>query len=229
MDIQSFKRGLKDGIPIALGYFAVSFSLGIYAKSSGLTAIQGFFASITMNASAGEYAGFTLIASQASYWETMIGTLVTNARYFLMSCSLSQKLNKNTSLIHRLLMAYGITDELFGISMAQTKLSPFYSYGAYGIALPSWAIGTALGIIAGNILPIQIVSALSVALYGMFLSIIIVPAKKDKVIAVCIIISFISSWLCQKILPLSEGTIIILLTILISAAAAYFFPRKEEA
>lgn len=229
MDIKSFRKGLKDGIPIALGYFAVSFSLGIYAKSSGLTAIQGFFASITMNASAGEYVGFTLMASSATYWETIIGTLVTNARYFLMSCSLSQKFNKDTSLIHRFLIAYGITDELFGISMVQAKLSPFYSYGAYCIALPAWAIGTALGIIAGNILPIQIVSALSVALYGMFLSIIIVPAKKDKVIAVCIIISFLSSWICQTILPFSEGTIIILLTIIISALAAYFFPKKEEA
>lgn len=229
MDIKSFQKGIKDGIPIALGYFAVSFSLGIYAKSSGLTAIQGFFTSILMNASAGEYVGFTLIASAATIWETILGTLVTNARYFLMSCSLSQKFDKDTPLIHRFLVAYGITDELFGIAMAQSKLSPFYSYGAYCIALPSWAIGTALGIIAGNILPIQIVSALSVALYGMFLSIIIVPAKKDKVIAMCIVISFVSSWICQQILPFSEGTIIILLTIIISAGAAYFFPRKEGA
>ncbi len=113
------QKGLKDGIPIALGYFAVSFTLGITAKNAGLTALQAMLASFTLNASAGEFAGFTLIAAGAGYLEIAIMEFVANARYLLMSCALSQKLSPDTPLWQRLLIGYDVTDEIFGISALQ--------------------------------------------------------------------------------------------------------------
>ena len=216
-----FCEGMRDGIPIALGYLAVSFSLGIAARNAGLTAFQGFLASLLNNASAGEYAAFTLIAANATYLEVAIITLISNARYLLMSCALT------------LIIAYDVTDELFGITIARPGyLNPFYTYGAIVLAAPAWSVGTALGIMAGNVLPLRVVSALSVALYGMFLAIIIPPARKDKVVAALVAISFALSF-AGSYLPvvssMSSGTRTIILTVVISSAAAILFPRKTEA
>ncbi len=227
-----FQKGVKDGIPIALGYFAVSFTLGITAKNAGLTALQAMLASFTLNASAGEFAGFTLIAAGASYLEVAIMEFVANARYLLMSCALSQKLPSDTPLLHRLIIGYDVTDEIFGISIAVPgKLNPFYTFGAIAIAVPGWSIGTYLGVVMGNILPANIVSALSVGLYGMFIAIIIPPARKSKIIAGIVAVSMAASFAFAK-LPLvsniSSGVRTILLTVVISALAAYFFPVKEE-
>ena len=171
-----FCEGMRDGVPIALGYFAVSFSLGIAARKAGLTPVQGFFASLLNNASAGEYAAFALIASGATYLEVAI--IIANARYLLMSCALAQRFAPGTPFFHRLIIGYDVTDELFGITIARPGwLNPFYTYGAIALAAPAWAAGTACGIIAGNLLPLRAVSALSVALYGMFLAIIIPPGR----------------------------------------------------
>ena len=227
-----FQKGVKDGIPIALGYFAVSFTLGITAKNAGLTALQAMLASFTLNASAGEFAGFTLIAAGASYLEVAIMEFVANARYLLMSCALSQKIPSDTPLLHRLIIGYDVTDEIFGISIAvPDKLNPFYTFGAIAIAVPGWSIGTYLGVVMGNILPANIVSALSVGLYGMFIAIIIPPARKSKIIAGIVAVSMAASFAFAK-LPLvsniSSGVRTILLTVMISALAAYFFPVKEE-
>lgn len=227
-----FQKGVKDGIPIALGYFAVSFTLGITAKNAGLTALQAMLASFTLNASAGEFAGFTLIAAGASYLEVAIMEFVANARYLLMSCALSQKIPSDTPLLHRLIIGYDVTDEIFGISIAVPgKLNPFYTFGAIAIAVPGWSIGTYLGVVMGNILPANIVSALSVGLYGMFIAIIIPPARKSKIIAGIVAVSMAASFAFAK-LPLvsniSSGVRTILLTVVISALAAYFFPIKEE-
>ena len=131
-----FCEGMRDGVPIALGYFAVSFSLGIAARNAGLTPIQGFFASLFNNASAGEYAAFSLIAAGATYLEVAIITLIANARYLLMSCALAQKFAPGTPFFHRLIIGYDVTDELFGITIARPGyLNPFYTYGA--IAQPA--------------------------------------------------------------------------------------------
>lgn len=227
-----FYDGMRDGIPIGLGYLAVSFALGIAAKNAGLTAFQGFLASILNNASAGQYAGFTMIAADAPYLEMMIATFIANARYLLMSGAMSQRMNPDTPFYHRFLMAYDVTDELFGIAIARPGyLIPRYTYGAVLVALPCWAAGTALGVIAGNLLPLRAVSAFSVALYGMFIAIIIPPARKNKVIAVLIIICFAAShaasWL-PVISNLSGGTRTIILTVIISAAAAFLFPVKQS-
>lgn len=166
---QVFKDGMRDGIPIALGYLAVSFSLGIAAKNAGLSAFQGFLASLLTNASAGEYAGFTVIATMATYLEMFLVILIANSRYLIMSCALSQRMHPDTPWYHRLLIGFDITDELFAITIARPGyLNPFYTYGAMLVTIPCWSIGTALGIIAGNLLSVSLVSAFSVALYGMF-------------------------------------------------------------
>lgn len=228
----AFLRGMKDGIPIGLGYLAVSFSLGIAAKNAGLTPFQGFLASLLCNASAGEYVGFTLIAASATYLEIALATLVANARYLLMSCAMSQRMAPGTPLHHRLLMAVHITDELFGIAIARPGyLNPYYSYGAVLTAAPCWAVGTALGVIAGNLLPMRLVSAFSVALYGMFLAVIIPPAKRNPVILGLVLIGFAASFAAAHIpgiCELAEGTRTIILTVVIAAAAAILFPRSEE-
>lgn len=227
-----FCDGIRDGFPIALGYFAVSFSLGIAARNAGLTPIQGFFASLFNNASAGEYAAFSLIAAHATYLEIAVITLIANARYLLMSCALAQKCAPGMPFFHRLIVGYDVTDEIFGITIARPGfLNPYYTYGAIVVAAPAWALGTSFGIMAGNALPLNIVSALSVALYGMFLAIIIPPAKKDKIVAVLVIISFALSYLCSYlpfISNLSEGTRTIILTVIISGIAAILFPRNSD-
>ena len=226
------REGMRDGIPIGLGYLAVSFSLGVAAKNAGLTAFQGFLISLLNNASAGEYAGITVIAANAAYLEMVLMTLIANARYLLMSCALSQRFSPDTPLYHRLLIGYDVTDELFGITIARPgQIDPFYTYGAILIAAPCWAGGTALGVIAGNVLPARVVSALSVALFGMFLAIIIPPARKNRVVAGAVLISFVASFIAAKlpmISKLSGGTRTIILTVVISGFAAALFPVNQE-
>lgn len=228
----AFFNGVRDGIPIALGYFAVAFSLGIVARRAGLSPIQGFLSSFLNHASAGEYAEFTVIMANAPYVEMAFVILITNIRYLLMSCALSQKFNANTPLLHRFMVGFGITDEIFGISISRAgNLNPWYSYGAIFIALPAWSVGTALGIVAGNILPVSIVSALSVALYGMFLAIIIPPSKKDKVVGGIVIAGFLISYIVSRIPQLnnvSDSMKISVITIIISGLAAFFFPLPKE-
>ena len=227
-----FYEGLRDGVPIALGYFAVAFSLGITARKAGLNALQGFISSVLNHASAGEYAEFTVIQAGAPYVEMALIILVTNARYLLMSCALSQRFDPKTGLLHRILVGFGITDEIFGASIARKgAVDPWYHYGAMLVAIPAWSLGTAIGIVAGNILPVSVVSALSVALYGMFLAIIIPPARKSKVVAGIIVICFICSYLASVLPIVSEisgGTRTIILTVGISAIAALMFPRVEQ-
>ncbi|MCI5607254.1 MAG: AzlC family ABC transporter permease [Treponema sp.] len=227
-----FWEGFRDGFPIGLGYFAVAFSLGIVAQNAGLNPIEGFIASFFNVASAGEYALFTSIQAKATYIEIAIITLVVNARYLLMSCALSQRFNPETKFIHRFLVGFGITDEIFGISIARPGyVNPLYNYGAIAISVPLWSLGTSLGIIAGNFLPARVVSALSVALYGMFIAIIVPPAKKNIVIAIAVAVSFVLSYLCT-IIPwiknFSGGTRTIVLTVLISAVVAIIKPIKDE-
>ena len=223
-----YLKGIKNGMPICLGYLAVSFTLGITARNAGMTAWQAMLTSLACNASAGQYAGFTVIAAGGTYFEMVLMELVANARYLLMSCSLSQKFSSETGLLHRLLVGFDVTDEIFGVAVSEPGiLNPFYNYGMMTVAIPGWSLGTFFGVILGYILPANIVSALSVGLYGMFLAIIIPPARKDKVVAVLVAISFVLSFACNY-LPgvsiLSDGTRTILLSVLFSSAAAVLFP-----
>lgn len=228
-----FRRGLKDGIPIGLGYLAVAFTLGIAAKNAGMGALQATVMSLTNNTSAGEFAALGIISSGAPYIEMAISQAIINLRYLLMSCALSQKLDPSFSLLHRFLVGYGVTDEIFGISIGVGgKLNPYYTYGAICVAAPGWALGTCLGVVMGGILPVRAIRALSVALYGMFLAVIIPPAKRSRILAGVIAVSMILSFLFAKIPVfhmISSGMKIIILTVLIAGAAAVAFPLKEVA
>lgn len=228
-----WKNGLRDGVPIFLGYFAVSFAFGIMAKKAGLTAFQAVFMSLTNLTSAGQFASLALIGSAAPYLEMAITQLVINLRYCLMSCALSQKLGSQTPLLHRFIVAFGVTDEIFGVSVCREGiLSPFYCYGLMSMGIPGWSLGTLCGIISGGLLPERMVSALSVALYGMLIAVIVPSAKGNRVLGGLILISMTMSLLFSMIPLLSQissGFKIIILTLLIAGTAALLFPIKETA
>ncbi len=228
----TFLRGMRDGIPICLGYFAVSFALGIAGRGVGMNAVQAFVMSLTMVASAGQFAAITLIGAGAGVIEMITTTLIVNLRYLLMSCSLTQKLSPDTKFIHRLGLAYCMTDEIFGLSVSVDGfLRPVYTYGITFISVSGWCLGTVLGVIAGNILPALVTNALGVAMYGMFLAIIIPPAKKNHFIGILVVVSMAASGLFS-ILPylreISSGFRVIILTLVIAGAAAWLHPIADE-
>lgn len=228
-----FLRGVRDGIPIMLGYAAVGFTLGIAARNAGLTAFQAGLASLLNNASAGEKAGFTVIQAGEGYLAMAVMMLIINARYLLMSCALSQKISPETGLIPRLIIGFEVTDEIFGVQMnVPGMINPWYTYGVISMALPGWSLGTYFGVVMGNVLPASVVSALSVGLYGMFLAIIIPPARKSRVVAGIVILSMAASF-AFSVLPVisavSPGMRVIILTVVISAAAAALFPVQDDA
>ena len=223
-----FARGLRDGVPIGLGYLAVAFTLGIAARNAGLTAFQATLTSFLNNASAGEYAGFTVIREDAGYVQMVVMMLVANARYLLMSCALSQKIAPETGIIPRMIPGLEATGERVGVNVAVPgMLCPWYTYGVIIPSLLGWSGGTGLGVVMGNVLPASLTSALSVALFGMFLAVIIPPARKSRVLAALIPISMAASFALSRLQPfasLSSGMRVIILTVIISGAAAYLFP-----
>lgn len=177
----SFLKGMRDGVPIALGYFAVAFTLGITAGKAGMNALQSSLMSALMLASAGEFAAISMIGSGAGVMEMIVTTVVINMRYLLMSSALSQKVQQNRPFLHRIFMSYAVTDEIFGISMTVPgKLNPFYQYGAASVAAPGWVLGILSRHDGGHVLPAPVMSAMSVAIYGMFLAVVIPPARKNK-------------------------------------------------
>lgn len=227
----TFVRGMRDGIPICLGYFAVSFALGIAGRGVGMNAVQAFVMSLTMVASAGQFAAITLIGAGAGIIEMITTTIVVNLRYLLMSCSLTQKLSPETKLLHRLALSYCMTDEIFGLSISVDGfLRPVYTYGITMISVSGWCLGTVLGVVAGNILPALVTNALGVAMYGMFLAIIIPPAKENHFLGALVAVSMAASGLFS-ILPylkaISSGFRVIILTILIAGIAAVIHPIEE--
>ncbi len=232
MKNESFKKGIKDGIPIGLGYLAVSFTFGMMSVSSGLSIWQAVLISLTNLTSAGQFAGLDIIVAGGSYWEMALTQLVINLRYCLMSFSLSQKMRRDEPWAHRYLVAFGITDEIFGVSASQEgKVSAFYNYGAMCMAIPGWTLGTLLGAISGSLLPDFIMSALGVAIYGMFLAVIIPPAKKNKAVLLVVVAAMAVSTLFAVVPGLnkiSSGFVIIITTLVTAGGAAYLCPVKED-
>ena len=229
---KDFLEGIRDGIPICLGYFSVSVAFGMTTVLAGMPLWAAVLISLTNLTSAGQFAGLSLISASASYMEMAVTQFIINLRYCLMSCALSQKLDNHLPFFHRFFIAYGVTDEIFGVSIGcKGKLSPYYSYGVISVAAPGWVLGTFLGIVMGNVLPTRVVSALSVALYGMFIAVIIPPAKESRVIRALVLVSMILSLIFTKapyLNQISSGFRIIILTLVIAGAAAFFFPVKEE-
>ena len=232
MKRESFRKGMKDGVPIGLGYFAVSFTFGMMAVAGGLSIWQAVLISLTNLTSAGQFAGLDIIFAGGSMWEMAMTQLIINLRYCLMSFSLSQKFRREESGILKYIAAFGITDEIFGISADQEgKVSEFYNYGAMCVAIPGWVLETLAGAISGNLLPDFMMSALSVAIYGMFLAIIIPPAKQNKAVLAVVVAAMLISTLFKVIPFLSEvssGFVIIITTLIVAGAAAYFCPIEDE-
>ncbi len=226
MNHREFREGLRDGIPIGLGYLAVSFAFGIQALQSGISVFDATLISLTNVTSAGQFAGLGVIAAGGSYLEMAGVQFIINLRYALMSASISQKLS-GVGTGKRLLMAFGMTDEIFGISAARKELTPFYTYGAMVVSIFGWVLGTFLGAFAGQILPERLSAALGVALYGMFIAIVVPVAKEDRRILLAALsacaLSALFAW-APVLRDISAGMRIILVTVLVAGGAAKASP-----
>lgn len=232
--MRDFKNGLRDGIPIALGYISVSFTFGLQAVSSGLYWWESVLISLTNLTSAGQFAGLDIMIRGGGFWvEMACAQLVINLRYSLMSLSLSQKADGSLRGIHRWLTGFGITDEIFAVAMGnKNDVSRSYLYGLILLPILGWTSGTLIGAAAGQILPEVVRSSLGIAIYGMFLAIIIPPAKKNhavlKVVVIAVVLSCAFKWL-PILNTVSSGFVIIICTVIAALVGAIFFPVKEDA
>lgn len=224
-------KGFRDGLPIGLGYLSVSFAFGITAVKMGIPVIAAILISMTCVTSAGQVAGITAIASGGGFIEIALAQLIINLRYSLMSLSLSQKLCRKYSLFHRLTTSFGVTDEVFAVASARTeKVTPPYMYGLITLPYIMWSAGTALGALLGGILPDFVTSALGIAIYGMFIAIVVPPARRFKgVLVVALMAAALSC--AFKFLPFLDflgGFTVIICTVIAAAAGALIFPRPVE-
>ena len=229
---KDFKNGLKRGYPIALGYVPVSFTFGLMAVSGGLPPWLAIFISMSNLTSAGQFAGTNLIIMGSGYPEIIITTFVINIRYMLMSLSLTQRLDQSMTLPKRLLIGFGITDETFTVaSLEQRKLSFRFLSGLMLGPFLGWTIGTALGAFICSALPASLSNAMGIALYGMFIAIILPPAKRSKAVLFIILIA-IAVVCILRYLPLfqsiSSGFRVIIATFIAAGAGAFFFPMDEK-
>lgn len=229
----AFTKGLRDGIPICLGYLSVSFTFGMMTTENGLPFWIALLISMTNLTSAGQFAGTALILSGGTYLEIAVTTFVINIRYMLMSLSLSQKADPAMTTPHRLALSFGVTDEVFAVGMQQDGLlSTAYMAGLIFTPYWGWALGTLFGATATGLLPAALRSALGIAIYGMFIAIIIPPARKVRSVAVTIVVSVALSCIL-KWMPvfsgLSGGWKIIICAVAASAFSALRFPTCEEA
>lgn len=227
-----FRAGLKDGIPIALGYFAVSFSLGIAMIAAGMTAVQGTVMSLTNLTSAGEFAGIRVIAAAGTILEMILTQVIINLRYSLMSLSMTQKLDGDVKFWHKLLIAFGNTDEIFAVAMNHQKsLTLKYMLGLQLLPIAGWTSGTFLGAVACNLMPQRVSAAMSVMLYGMFIAIVVPVAAKSKPILMVACIAITCSCLFRYLPVLSkvsDGLSIIICTMIAATIGAVIYPRKTE-
>ena len=225
----SFKEGAKDGVPIALGYFSVSFAIGISAVSMGFPVWATVLISLFNVTSAGEVAGMPLIIAGAPMIEMVLTQLVINLRYALMSLSLTQKLDQSLDTASRLGISYGVTDEIFAMAYSKSgTIGSRYMAGLIAIPVFGWTFGTFLGAAASSLLPPSLGSALGIAIYGMFLAIVLPPAKRQRAVRVTALIAAGFSCFFRYVLPaISSGFSIILSAVAASAIAAAFFPIKD--
>ncbi|MBQ6877666.1 MAG: AzlC family ABC transporter permease [Oscillospiraceae bacterium] len=224
-----FFKGIRDGIPICLGYLSVSFGFGILSVSLGLSILAAVGISLTNLTSAGQVAGVQIIAAGGSLIEMVLTQLVINIRYSLMGISLSQKLDGNFSTMHRMIASFGITDEIFAVAVSQNSVSPFYMYGLTVISALGWVFGTFLGAAAGNILPASLSGAMGIVLYGMFLAIIIPASKKKKgVLAAVLIAAALSIVFKYMLKTVSGGFAVIICSVAAAAICAVIFPVPDE-
>ena len=230
--IDDLIQGMKDGIPIGLGYFAVAFTFGMAAARDGIGALWSAFISLTCVTSAGQFAGLTVIAAGGSLIELALTQLIINLRYLLMSFSISAKLTETgAGTAPRLLVAHGVTDEIFAISQTRPYLKPAYTWGAMCVAIPGWVSGAFFGGILGDVLPGALLSAFGIAIYGMFLAIILPPASEDRAVLIVVLAAMafraVLTWV-PVLKLISPGFAIIIVTVVVAAVAAWLSPVKEE-
>lgn len=232
MNNRAFSQGIRDGLPICLGYFSVSFAFGMTCVISGFPLWAAVLTSLSNVTSAGQFAGVNLILADGAYVELAVTTLIINIRYFLMSLSMSQKIDPSVTLWQRLLISFGITDEIFAVSMQHPgTLKPPYMAGLLLTPIAGWTLGTFCGGAITSLMPASLSSALGIALYGMFIAIVIPPARKDKAVLFAVIAAIVLSCLLTYtpfLKQLSGGWGIILVTVVVSAAAAALFPVEPS-
>ena len=231
-ETNSFKKGLKDGLPIAIGYLSVSFAFGIFAVENGLTVFQAVIISLLNLTSAGQLAAVPIIAGGGTLFELALSQLVINSRYSLMSVSLSQKFSRKVKLPQKLLIAYGNTDEIFAVSISNKgEVGTKYMLGIILLPVIGWTSGTLSGAVVGNILPAMVTAALGVAIYGMFIAIVVPVAKKEKMSALCVLLAIAISCAFRYI-PLLKavpsGFTVIICAVVASVIFAIIAPIKTE-
>lgn len=232
MKLNEIKEGIKDGIPIALGYFSVSVAFGVSAVGAGVPWWGASLISLTNLTSAGQKAGVDVMAVGGSILLIVLTTLIINMRYFLMGVSMSQKVEEKMPIWQRLLVAFGITDEIYAVSMGK-KHDLTAPYMAALIIPPifGWTGGTVLGSVATNFMPTVLADAMGIALYGMFIAVIVPPVKENKKVLTAVIMAIALSVMFTY-LPLlntlETGWAVIIITVIVSGIAATLFPVKED-
>ena len=232
MNWNEYSLGVRRGMPVGVGYLSVSFGFGTLAASQGIRVLDAFLISATNVTSAGQFAGLTLILAGAGLWEVILTQLIINSRYALMSLALSQRMGEKIGLIPRLLVAFMNTDEIFALAMSRKKpLTVPYLLGLGLLPFLGWTAGTVLGALAGSVLPEAIRTALGVMLYGMFIAIVIPPAKKERPVLAAVLIALVCSCLLDWVPvfeKVSAGIAIVICTVLAAGICAALFPISEE-
>ena len=232
MILNSWKQGLQDGIPIALGYISVSFAFGMMASNQGIPVWTSVLISFSNLTSAGQFAGLGIIAANGSMMEMALSQFVINLRYFLMSLSLTQKLDEKTTTSQRAVIAHGITDEIFALSSSKSKKVGFlYMISLMFLPILGWTGGTFLGAAASTLLPVILRDSLGIMIYGMFLAIIIPPCRISKNIGIVVLMAAVTSCLFQVLsayISIGSGFVIILCTLFAAGVGAFLFPIDGE-
>ena len=230
--MKEFLAGMKAGMPVCVGYFSVSFGFGAMAVARGLTIWQAVLISASNVTSAGQFAGLTVIAAAATIAEMILTQLVINSRYALMSLALGQRLSPQVGIGRRLIMAFFNTDEVFALGMARGNgLKPSFFVGAGVIAAVGWVAGTAMGAVAGSLLPQEVRMALGVMLYGMFIAIVVPQAREEKPILVSVVLALVFSCLfawVPGLREISNGLAIVICTVAAASVCAILLPVEEE-
>ena len=226
-----FRSGVRDGVPVGIGYFSVSFGFGALAITYGLQVLQATLISLTNLTSAGQFAGLTVMAASASMMDMVLTQLVINSRYALMSLALSQKM-QGIGFLPRLAIAFFNTDEIFALAMAEKQpLTVPFLLGLGLTPIIGWTTGTLCGALAGSVLPLAVRTALGVMLYGMFIAIVVPPARQEKsVLAVCLlalVLSCLFTWV-PVLNTVSAGISIVICTVVAAAVCAWLFPVEED-
>ena len=230
--IKEYKNGVHTGLPVGLGYFSVSFGFGAMAAAQGIRALDAALISVTNLTSAGQFAGLTLIVAGTTLWELILTQLVINSRYALMSLALSQRMGERIGFLPRLVIAFFNTDEIFALAMArQEPLTVPFLLGLGTLPMLGWTGGTLFGALAGSVLPGSIRTALGVMLYGMFIAIVVPPARKERPVLITVILALVLSCLfawAPQLKAVSAGISIVICTVGAAAICAWLFPIADE-